>query len=210
MAQAGFDPGSASTEPAEPPPRPAQGLEVLAPALPRTPSPPAVAPIPPPDPVDEAWRTYPHTVDLRFAVSPPRPDAFPPLPPDSGEGRRIVYANSAQRVWLVDDLNRVVDSYPVSGRRGVPRPGTYRVYSKSELAWAGHDGITMKHMVRFARGRSLAIGFHSIPVTASGRPIQTEEDLGSFRSAGCVRQAPDKALQLYLFADVGTTVVVLP
>lgn len=74
---------------------------------------------------------------------------------------------------------------------------------------AGHDGITMEYMVRFAHGRSLAIGFHSIPVYASGRPLQTEAELGQYRSAGCVRQRLPQAAQLYGWADVGTTVVVL-
>lgn len=131
------------------------------------------------------------------------------LPADSGDGRRIVYSNSAQRIWLVDDRNRVEDSWLVSGRRGVPRPGTYSVFSKSRRTSAGHDGITMEYMVRFAHGRSLAIGFHSIPVYTSGRPLQTEAELGQYRSAGCVRQRLPQAAQLYGWADVGTTVVVL-
>lgn len=197
--------------PVPPAPTPA-GLDVLAPVRPTR---PPITASPAPERtrlalLDGAWYTYANTVEMRFALDPPDQDAFPPLPAGSGEGRRIVYANAQQRVWVVGEDGRVLDSYLVSGRRGVPRPGTYRVFSKSEVAWAGHDGITMRYMVRFARGRSLAIGFHSIPVTASGRPLQTEEDLGSFRSAGCVRQTLDKAIQLYLFADIGTTVVVTP
>jgi lipoprotein-anchoring transpeptidase ErfK/SrfK len=68
----------------------------------------------------------------------------------------------------------------------------------------------MEYMVRFARGRSLAIGFHSIPVYASGRPMQSEAELGQYRSAGCVRQRHAQARQLYEWAPVGTPVVVLP
>ncbi|MGI9597881.1 MAG: DUF4214 domain-containing protein [Acidimicrobiales bacterium] len=134
---------------------------------------------------------------------------YPPIPADSGTGRRIVYGNDAQRVWLVEEDGSVADSYLVSGRRDMPAPGTYDVYSKSVKAWAGHDGITMDHMVRFARGRRLAIGFHSIPTYADGRPMQTLDDLGTYRSAGCVRQDPVKAKMLYDWADIGTTVVVL-
>ena len=140
---------------------------------------------------------------------PEAPRVFPALPPDSGNGRRIVYSNSEQRVWWVDATERVVESYAVSGRRGVPNPGTYQVFSKSPLAWAGHDGITMKHMVRFAHGQSLAIGFHAIPRFPDGSPLQTEAELGGYRSAGCVRQADHNAEALYNWAEVGTTVVVL-
>lgn len=132
-----------------------------------------------------------------------------PVPENSGSGRRIVYSNSDQRVWLVEGDGTVVDTYLVSGRKGVPAPGTYQVYSKSETAHAGHDGITMTHMVRFARGERLPIGFHAIPRDANGRPLQSTDQLGEYASAGCVRQSDDKAKLLYEWAEVGTTVVVL-
>lgn len=133
----------------------------------------------------------------------------PPVPPGSGDGRRIVYANAAQRVWIVEADGSTRDTYLVSGKRGVPAPATYEVFSKSEVAFAGHDDITMRHMVRFARGENLPIGFHAIPNDGNGRPLQSEEELGDFYSAGCVRQSPGHAAALYEWADVGTTVVVL-
>jgi len=114
-----------------------------------------------------------------------------------------------QRVWLVEANETVVQSHLVSGRAGVPRPGTYRVFSKSERAIAGSRKATMRNMVRFARGRTLAIGFHSIPRDLRGRPIQAESDLGNFRSLGCVRQSDANALILWNFAPVGTKVVVV-
>lgn len=137
----------------------------------------------------------------------PTPD-WPDLPEGSGEGRRVVYANSQQRVWIVEEEGAVVRSWLVSGRRGVPRPGTYQVFSTSRHTSARGGRVRMEFMVRFARGRSLAIGFHSIPVTRSGRPIQGEDELGRFRSAGCVRQRYEDAAFLWDWAPVGTTVVV--
>jgi hypothetical protein len=137
-------------------------------------------------------------------------DDTAPVPPDSGNGRRIVYSNSQQRVWLIEDGGTVADTYLVSGREGVPDPGVYEVFSKSEVAYAGHDGITMRYMVRFTRAESgLAIGFHTIPNRASGEPLQTEEQLGEFHSAGCVRQSLGHAAALYDWASEGTKVVVL-
>ncbi len=133
----------------------------------------------------------------------------PPVPANSGNGRRIIYATSGQRVWLVQANGRVFDSYLVSGKAFTPAPGTYSVYSKSPLAWAGHDGITMQWMVRFAFGRTLAIGFHGIPTYADGSPMQTPEQLGTYRSSGCIRQRVEQAKQLYDWAPLGTTVVVL-
>ena len=133
----------------------------------------------------------------------------PPLPAGSGTGRRVVYSNPAQRVWLVGGDGRVEYSYAVSGRRGVPAGGTYSVYSKSRSTSAGHDGITMQNMVRFAHGRDLPIGFHAIPRFPSGRPLQSEDDLGGYRSAGCVRQADADAARLWDWAPIGTKVVVV-
>ncbi len=137
------------------------------------------------------------------------PSNYTPLPAGSGSGRRIVYSNSRQRVWLVEANGYVSNSYPVSGRYNTPSRGTYHVFSKSTLAYAGHDGITMRNMVRFARGSRLAIGFHAIPRYASGRPLQSESQLGSYRSAGCVRQADRNAAVMYGWAPIGTKVVVV-
>lgn len=148
-------------------------------------------------------------VDRTGTDRPPLPPPHPPAPNGSGDGRRIVYHNSEQRVWLIEADGTIHDSYAVSGRRNTPRPGTYSVFSKSPKAWAGHGGITMNHMVRFARGRSLAIGFHSIPTRPGGIPLQSVAALGSYQSAGCVRQSEHEARDLYEWADLGTTVVVL-
>lgn len=141
------------------------------------------------------------------ALTPP-PGTFPNLPLNSGVGRRVIYSNSQQRVWLVEQNGAIMRSYLVSGRRGVPRPGTYGVFSKSRHTRSG--SVTMQYMVRFARGRSLAIGFHSIPVNRAGRPIQGLNELGQFRSAGCVRQSVADAAFLWDWAPIGTTVVVTP
>jgi hypothetical protein len=146
--------------------------------------------------------------------APPRPAPAPAPPPaptapaGSGSGKRIVYCVSCQRVWLVEADERVSKTHPVSGRAGVPRRGTYKVFSKSMNAIAGSRKATMTHMVRFARGRTLAIGFHAIPRDRRGRPIQSESELGSYRSLGCVRQADADAVALWNFAPIGTKVVV--
>lgn len=151
----------------------------------------------------------PEHVAYTGTAAPVAPAPWPKAPANSGDGKRIVYGNSAHRVWMVDSHDLVVDTYLVSGKAGTPAPGSYSVYSKSENAWAGYDGITMKWMVRFAHGERLAIGFHSIPRDAEGRPLQTEAQLGTYRSSGCIRQADHKAQALYAWAPIGTRVVVL-
>lgn len=132
-----------------------------------------------------------------------------PLPADSGEGRRIVFSESLQRIWLVDDEEEVVRTYLGSGSvYDNLEPGTYAVYSRSRHAVGIDDSGTMEYFVRFTQGdEGAAIGFHSIPV-ADGEPVQTRKELGTPLSHGCIRQAKRDAIALWRFAPIGTTVVV--
>jgi lipoprotein-anchoring transpeptidase ErfK/SrfK len=139
---------------------------------------------------------------------PPQASQFPPLPADSGVGRRIVYSKTEQRVWLVEEDGTVSGSWLVSGRRNLPRPGEYRVYSKS--MWSRSGSSRLQYMVRFAHGRRLRIGFHAIPINRRGRPIQSESQLGTPRSNGCVRQRAADAATLWNWAPIGTVVRVTP
>jgi len=130
------------------------------------------------------------------------------LPTRSGGGRRVVFSESAQRVWLVDAEEHVVDSWLVSGSlTDNLRPGTYEVWSRSEQAWGIDDSGTMRHFVRFAHGERAAIGFHDIPVD-DGKPVQTVDQLGTPQSHGCIRQRRQDAVKMWDFAQLGTTVVV--
>ncbi|MBP2391004.1 L,D-transpeptidase [Aeromicrobium fastidiosum] len=137
------------------------------------------------------------------------PAVDPGLPADSGDGRRIVFSESDQRVWLVGDDGSVERSYLVSGSRfDNLDPGTYAVQSKTRQATAFDYSGTMEYFVRFATGFSEPIGFHSVPRDNSGVLEQTKAQLGTPLSAGCVRQWEPDAIALWEFAPVGTTVVV--
>ncbi|MBO9521640.1 MAG: L,D-transpeptidase [Nocardioidaceae bacterium] len=131
------------------------------------------------------------------------------LPAGTGSGRRVVFSESAQRVWLVDASNRVVSTYLVSGSvTDNLQPGKYDVYSKSRWAVGVDDSGVMQYFVRFAHGPNAAIGFHSIP-TKNGRALQTVAQLGSPQSHGCIRQKLTDAQRMWDFASVGTNVVVV-
>lgn len=156
----------------------------------------------------ETSALYP-TRALRF---PPYTRLNPPLLPDnSGSGRRVVYKNSLQWVWIVDANNDVVRVFPVSGLRGVPNPGKYKVTSQSLRSFSlDFKGVWFNHMTRFAFGpQGGNIGFHAIP-TKNGKSIQTEAQLGSFQGSGCIRVRPDEAKFIFQYAKLGTTIVVLP
>ena len=153
------------------------------------------------------------TDDAKFARSDETrdqlADAALQVPPDSGEGRRVVFDQGAQRVWLVAADGTVRRTYLVSGSaEDNLDPGSYEVYSRSERAWGIDDSGTMKFMVRFAHGERAAIGFHDIPYK-DGDLVQSRAELGTPLSSGCVRQWRPDAKALWAFAPVGTPVVVV-
>jgi lipoprotein-anchoring transpeptidase ErfK/SrfK len=131
------------------------------------------------------------------------------LPLRSGTGRRVVFSQGRQRVWLVGAHDTVRRTYLVSGSvtDNLSR-GTYEVYSRSEQAWGINDTGTMKYFVRFTQGKNAAIGFHDIPVD-DGHLVQSAADLGTPQSHGCIRQRRADAVALWRFAPLGTTVVVV-
>ena len=156
----------------------------------------------------ETASQYPNRA-LRF---PPYTRLNPPLlPAKSGSGRRVVYKNNLQWVWVVDDRNNVLRVMPVSGRRGVPNPGEYKVNSQSLRSYSlDFEGVWFNNMTRFALGPAGGnIGFHEIP-TKNGKPLQTEELLGTFQGSGCLRMSVDDAKFVFKFAKAGTKVVVVP
>lgn len=165
---------------------------------------------------DELLADPASTAPTTAPTMPPIPTTAPPDPTDipkgSGEGRRIVYCNSCQRVWLVNDDGGLDHTWLVSGRKWVPDLGEFEVFGKSERTQnMFYPEIEMNWMVRFTispNGKNY-IGFHEIP-TKNGVPMQTEEQLGTHQSGGCIRLAPQAAKTLYDWADIGTKVVVIP
>jgi hypothetical protein len=167
------------------------------------------------DPVPDAGATKPKTksqgngtsADATESQVDPQVDAA--LPEGSGTGKRVVYSESRQRVWLVNEDEQVERTYLVSGSAyDNLEPGAFNVYSRSEDAWGVDDSGSMKYFVRFTQGDTgAAIGFHDIPIK-DGVPAQTEAQLGTPLSHGCVRQRRSDAIALWKFAPLGTSVIV--
>ena len=134
-----------------------------------------------------------------------------PVPIKSGTGRRIVYANRQQRVWVINADNEVIRTFPVSGMLGQPGNGTFSVFSKSPSSYSPEfAGVTFRFMTRFAIGRNGGnIGFHEIPIRNS-KPMQTVDELGAFKGSGCLRSSTQDALFIDQWATLGTKVVVVP
>ena len=135
----------------------------------------------------------------------------PPLPENSGSGKRLVYERRGQRVWAVDGDGNVIRSWLVSGSMySNELPGTHKVYSKSEQSTAWNGKAILPMMVRWYQTEIGHIGFHGIPTKVSdGSPYQTDAELGTRLSGGCQRQNNFDAAFVWAFADIGTTVVVI-
>jgi peptidoglycan hydrolase-like protein with peptidoglycan-binding domain len=135
----------------------------------------------------------------------------PPLPANSGSGRRLVYERQGQRVWAVGKDGQIIRSWLVSGSKyGNELPGVHEVYSRSveSTAWNGRAKLPL--MIRWLETDIGHIGFHAIPIhIEDGSPYQTEAELGTRLSGGCQRQANADAAFLWDFAQVGTNVVVV-
>jgi hypothetical protein len=138
------------------------------------------------------------------------PDA-PPLPENSGTGKRVVYDRAGQRVWAVDKNNRVIRSWLVSGSKySNETAGTHEVYSRSEVSTAWNGKAFLPKMIRWLKTDIGAIGFHGIPRHVSDNSrYQKDSELGTRLSGGCQRQADLDAAFMWDFAQVGTKVVVL-
>ena len=131
----------------------------------------------------------------------------PPLPPNSGSGRRIVYSNAQQRIWLVEANGVVSHTYLVSGRHGLPSVGVHHVYSKVTSSPSGD--LTLPWTLRFAVSSSgNPIDMHGIPLRPDGSPIEADSQLGTPLSHGCLRMAQADAKFVWDWSSVGTTVVV--
>jgi lipoprotein-anchoring transpeptidase ErfK/SrfK len=153
--------------------------------------------------------SVPVAVPVEPELKPVSVDETTALPADSGSGRRIVFDQSDQRVWLVGTEGEADRTYLVSGSRfNNLQPGSYQVQSRSRHATAFDASGSMEYFVRFATGFSAPIGFHSVPVDNAGVLEQDKDQLGTPLSAGCVRQWKPDAIALWDFADIGTPVVV--
>jgi hypothetical protein len=159
---------------------------------------------PPPEGATDSWGMALSSVSCVGADCPP-------LPANSGEGRRVVYERISQRVWAVSGDGEIIRSWLVAGSQyNNELPGTHHVYSRSEQSTAWNGRAILPLMIRWLQTDIGHIGFHGIPIhVEDGSPYMTEDELGQRLSGGCQRQANADAQFMWAFAEVGTKVVVL-
>ncbi|MEV7139829.1 hypothetical protein [Streptomyces tauricus] len=123
------------------------------------------------------------------------------LPAGSGTGRRVVYSLDDDRVWLVDEGDRVRRTFRVSPGTVDPLPAGYAVTSRSGTI-VGSDGVAVEHVVRFASQDGIAIGF-SAAVDGSVTPPDATRRLGG------IREPRDAGAAMWDFATIGTRITVI-
>lgn len=132
----------------------------------------------------------------------------PPLPADSGEGRRVVYSLSDRRVWLAEagpdgTGETVTGSWTVNASSADPLPGTYRVTSRAPEI-TGSDGVPVEHVVVFhVADDGVVFGFSSA-LDGSVPDQDTEERTGGIRQDRADGEA------MWEFTALGLPVVVVP
>ncbi|MDT0308543.1 hypothetical protein RM780_16485 [Streptomyces sp. DSM 44917] len=131
-----------------------------------------------------------------------------PLPAESGEGRRVVYALEQRRVWLVEPAEDgpgevIAESYRVYPSAVSPPPGTYEVTSRTAQG-TGSDGVPMEHAVVFhVSPEGVVFGF-------SAALDGSTPDPSAGGSTGGIRQSREDGDAMWLFATTGVAVVVVP
>ncbi|MGP4113194.1 hypothetical protein ACTWP5_20050 [Streptomyces sp. 4N509B] len=135
-------------------------------------------------------------------------DQEPPLPADSGTGKRVVYSVGQSRIWLVDIaadgtgeiVEHTHEAFPSSVD---PPPGEYQVTSATEQT-IGSDGVPIENVLVFhAAADATVFGFSS--ATDGSTP-----DPDAQLRTGAVRQSREDGELMWDFAPVGTPVVVVP
>lgn len=124
------------------------------------------------------------------------------LPANSGTGVRVVYALGDRRVWLVGADGGVKRTFEVMPSTVDPKPGSYKVTSRSGKV-SGSDGVPIEHVVRFATVDNVSVGFSAAVDGSMASPDPSKR-------TGGVRMARADGDALWVFATVGSKVVVVP
>ncbi|MEU0070970.1 hypothetical protein ABZ027_15715 [Streptomyces sp. NPDC006332] len=123
------------------------------------------------------------------------------LPAASGNGKRVVYSLGKDRVWLVDEDNKVRRTFRVTPGTLDPAPDSYAVTSRSNSV-TGTDGTPIEHVVRFTDVDGVTIGFSAAVGKATSAP-------GPGVRTGGIRESRADGNALWRFATLGERVVVI-
>ena len=122
-------------------------------------------------------------------------------PASSGTGERVVYSLKRDRVWLVGANEKVKRTFGVKPSSVDPDPGAYKVESRASHV-TGTDGVPVENVVRFATSQGTTIGF-----SAALDGSMPDPEPG--QTTGGIRERKEDGEAMWLFATIGTKVVVV-
>lgn len=120
--------------------------------------------------------------------------------------KAIVIDKSSQTVGLYGADGKLIDAFLCASGRYYPKAGDFEVFTRKARSSSLYDDTTVYFFTVFQTSeKGNNIGFHSIPVDRSGKPVG---GLGAPVSHGCVRLDRKKAELIYRWASNGTRVKV--
>lgn len=129
-------------------------------------------------------------------------DSPPPLPKESGAGKRVVYSLGQDRIWLVDGSGgKGLETFPVRPGNAHPSVGEHKVTGLRN-ATVGSDGVPVVRVVYFSGSGGASAAFSSARDGASPEPA-------AGKKTGAIRLRSDASQSLWRFAKLGTSVVVV-
>jgi hypothetical protein len=139
----------------------------------------------------------------------PAPSEGPPgVPAESGQGKRVIYSLSLQRVWLVDlspdgTGEIIADTYEVFPSSASPPVGQYTVTQRFGQG-TGSDGVAIEHSVVFHTAADGVVFGFSAALDGS-----TPDPDAELRTGG-IRQTRADGDAMWLFATADVPVIVMP
>ncbi|MGW1890065.1 hypothetical protein ACWCP6_07310 [Streptomyces sp. NPDC002004] len=133
--------------------------------------------------------------------SRPKPSQAP-VPPHSGDGRRVVYSLGEHRVWLVNADNSLSRSFTVWPGTVSPAAGSYKVTYRRP-AVEGSDGVQIENVIYFTAVDGLNVAFSNAQDGSSPKPAPGAK-------TGGIRLHKEDGAALWKFGDEQTVVRVVP
>jgi LysM repeat protein len=138
---------------------------------------------------------------LRLTGTPPAP---------TGAGKRILIDLSEQHLYAFEGDQLIYSFVASSGAAPTyTRTGEFRVQSKIPNAYGATWSIWMPHWLGIYWAGGSENGIHGLPLLPNGQTLWAGY-LGTPISYGCVVLGTYEAQSLYLWAEIGTPVVIQP
>jgi lipoprotein-anchoring transpeptidase ErfK/SrfK len=138
----------------------------------------------------------------------PAPSVSPITGGYPGGAKKIVISISQQHLWAYNGDQMMYSFVASTGLATSPtKPGTYQVLDKIPNAYASQWNLQMPYWLGIYYVGRIENGIHALPILSNGQRLWSGY-LGRPVSFGCVVLGTQAAQQLYIWADVGTPVVI--